>query len=211
LTIIAMLAILAARSIRVVLSGVALTICMLSAAHANSTAKVLATHPPTSATLERNQPFWIRIEYETDEAIRLWARPFRKGAPVETASSNSSSTYVGSGEALGWFALAEPGDVDEVRVVAGGGTPYREWMLASYPVMLHWTDAAPAVESPPQWVEDLRATEKARREEDSRQRAAQPVSVGEVSLFNGFMLIILMLTLAGIGVPLRSAWKWHGC
>jgi hypothetical protein len=188
-----------------------LTICMVAAAaHAGAAGSVLATHPSASATLARNQTFWIRIAYQTDEAIRLWARPYSNGAPVESASSNASSTYTGAGEALGWFALAEPGEVDEVRIVAGGGEPYREWVLASYPVALSWTAAPAAIESTPQWVETLRAKEQARRDEEMRQRAAESTSVGEVSLFNGFMLIILIVALAGIGLPLRAARNWQG-
>jgi hypothetical protein len=181
-----------------------------SVAQANSHAKVVETHPSTSAGLHRNQSFWIRIEYETDEPIRLWVRPFRNGAPVETAISNPSLTYTGAGEALGWFALREPGDVDEVHVVAGGGERYREWVLARFPVELHWTAASAATESRPQWVEDLLAVEQTRREDEARLRAAEPASAGKVSIFNGFMLIILALALAGIVVPLWSVWKWSG-
>lgn len=148
----------------------------LATAQADSSARVVETHPSASATLARNQSFWVRIEYQTDEPIRLWARPFRNGAPVETAMSNTSSAYTGAGEALGWFALTQSGDVDEVRVVASGEQPYREWLLARYPVELHWTAGSVASDSRPQWVEDLLALDKQRRDEAARQRAAEPVS-----------------------------------
>lgn len=182
----------------------------LATAQADSSARVVETHPSASATLARNQSFWVRIEYQTDEPIRLWARPFRNGTPVETAMSNTSSAYTGAGEALGWFALTQSGDVDEVRIVASGERPYREWVLARYPVELHWTAGSAASDSRPQWVEDLLALDKQRGDAAARQRAAEPVSATEVSLFNGFMLAILALALAGIVVPVWSAWKWRG-
>ena len=61
--------------------------------------------------------------------ISLWARPFLNGKEVERAMSNASSAYLGSGAALGWFELIDPGAVDEIRIKAGGGKPYREWVL----------------------------------------------------------------------------------
>ncbi|MGH8286359.1 MAG: hypothetical protein ACRETT_11405, partial [Steroidobacteraceae bacterium] len=66
----------------------------------------------------------MRIEYATDEPISLWARPYFNGNQVEKAMSNASAQHAGTGEALGWFALTAPGEVDEIRVRAGGGKPY---------------------------------------------------------------------------------------
>jgi hypothetical protein len=193
------------------MAATALLAATLATAQADSSARVVETHPSAGATLDRNQSFWVRIEYQADEPIRLWARPFRNGTPVETAMSNTSSAYTGAGEALAWFALTQSGDVDEVRIVAGGDKPYREWVIARYPVELHWTAAGSAApDSRPRWVEDLLALDKQRRDEGARQRAAEPVSAGEVSLFNGFMLVILALALAGIVVPVWSAWRWRG-
>lgn len=185
--------------------------CMtITAAHAGSSASVVKTHPSDSATLGGNESFWIHIEYATDEPISLWARPYRNGTPIEQARSNASTRYTGSGEALGWFSLIEPGDVDEVRIVAGGGKPYREWELTRYPVELRWTNASSSAARRPQWAEDLLAIEKARYQEDAERRAREPVSGGEVAFFNGFMLIILALVLAGLGVPVWSVWTWRG-
>ena len=181
----------------------------ITAAHAGSSASVVKTHPSDSATLCGNEYFWVHIEYATDEPISLWARPYRNGTPIKQMS-NASMTYTGSGDALGWFSLIEPGDVDEVRIVAGGGKPYREWELTRYRVELRWTNAPVPAAHRPQWVEDLLAIEKAHYQQDAERRAREPVSGGEVASFNGFMLIILALVLAGIGVPLWSVWKWRG-
>ncbi len=113
-----------------------------AAAQRSVQVKVAATEPASEATLGRDQSFYVRIEYTSDEPVKLWARPFLRGTEAP-AMSNPSREYVGSGYALGWFAFREPAEVDEIRIEAGGGKPYREWVVASYPVKLRWTaDAA---------------------------------------------------------------------
>lgn len=179
-------------------------------ARAQTSAHVIATQPEANAELGRQETFWVRIGYTSDEPVSLWARPYRNGEAVGHAISNASLTYQGSGEALGWFALTQPGTVDEVRVTAGGGKPYREWVVAQYPVQLSWT-AAGASEAPrAQWVTDMLAAEKVRNAENARERANEPVSATEVGLFSGFMIVILALLVAGVAVPFWSVWKWRG-
>jgi hypothetical protein len=188
----------------------ALSLVTASIVRADTTARIVETQPADRATLGRQESLWIHIEYDTSEAVSLWARPYRNGAQLKKIMSNASPKYTGSGEALGWFALMEPGAVDEVRIVAGGGRPYREWELARQPVDLHWTDAAASSEPRPQWVTDLLAADQARQREDSQRRANEPVPAGETAFFGGFMLLILALFVASIGVPVWSVWKWRG-
>jgi hypothetical protein len=198
------------RRLVTLLSLAALSLVAISAAHAESSARIVQTQPAADATLGRQQSFFVRIEYDTDEAIRLWVRAYRNGTHVQKVMSNASPTYTGSGEALGWFALIEPGDIDEVRVLAGGGQPYREWELARESVELRWTDDAPSTEPQEAWVTDLLEIETARQQEDAQRRASEPTSAGGTVVFGGFMLAVLVLLVAGIGVPVWSAWKWRG-
>ena len=181
-----------------------------TSALAGSSAGIVETQPSTSATLGHGQSFYVRIEYSTDEPVSLWARPFLNGKEVERAMSNASSAYLGSGEALGWFELIDAGAVDEIRIKAGGGKPYREWVLASQPVRLRWTQASAAPEPRAAWVDELITAEAARMHEDAQRRANEPVSVGGAALVSGFMLFMLVLLVAGIGIPLWSVWKWRG-
>ena len=162
----------------------------ISVVHAASSARIVATEPAMDATLKRQQSFWVRIEYQTDEAIDLWARPYRNGVQIKQAMTNASLLHTGSGEALGWFALIEPEAVDEVRIFAGGGKPFREWELARQPVNLNWTNATGSPAQHAQWVTDLLASEEARSREAAQQRAREPAAVGEATLFNGFMLTV---------------------
>jgi hypothetical protein len=179
-------------------------------ARAESSARILETSPGADAVLGRNASFYVRIAYRSDEPVNLWARPYLNGEAVEKAMSNASAKYSGEGEALGWFALIEPGQVDEVRILAGGGKPYREWELARQRVELIWTTAGASADRPAPWVAQLKAAADAQMREDAQHRANEPVSVGASVLFSGFMLLMAALGLAGIGVPLWSVWKWRG-
>jgi hypothetical protein len=152
----------------------------------------------------------VLIAYHSDEPISLWARPYRDGKEVAQAMSNPSARREGSGKALGWFALTRPGDVDEIRIRAGGGDPYREWELARAAVELRWTGADVPEVATPQWVGDLQAADQALMRDDAERRANEPVTGGGVALLSGFMLIMLVLGLAGLVVPVWSAWKWQG-
>lgn len=188
----------------------AAALLVVPVAQADSTAHIVETHPGTDAVLGRNESFYVRIGYASDVPITLWARPYRNGEPVEQAMSNASAKYQGEGEALGWFALIEPGEVDEVRIQAGGGKPYREWELASESVQLLWTSESPSDRGKVPWVQELQAAADARMREDAQRRGNDPVTAGGTVLFSGFMLLMGALGLAGVGAPLWCVWKWRG-
>ncbi len=177
---------------------------------AATTARIIASEPGLGATLGRQQPIWLQIGYDTDEPVQLWARPYRNGAPTKDFHSNASLYYFGTGTALGWFELVKAGEVDEIRIVAGGGNPFREWEVLREPVSLHWTDTPAAGAARPAWVDDLLAAEQARYTEDAQRRANAPVPATDVMLFSGFMLAVLGSLVIGIGVPFWSMWKWRG-
>jgi hypothetical protein len=206
------LARVAARAVvvaRAVVTAILLFACM-TVTYAASHATIEAAHPGLDATLGRNGTFYVRIAYESDEPISLWARPYRNGKEVKNAMSNASARRSGAGQALGWFALNSPGYVDEVRLRAGGGDPYREWELARTAVRLEWTAADVPEDASPRWVAELKAAEEARSRAEAERRANEPLTGGDVAFMSGFMLVMLALGVGGIVVPLWSAWRWQG-
>lgn len=197
-------------------ASIAMSIAWLAAwllpalVHAETRVQINDTYPPLGSTLKLNQSFYVRLAYYSDAQVNLWARPYSHGQEVKQAVTNPSGKFTGSGDALGWFALTEAGDVDEIRVRAGGGTPYREWVVANVPVTLHWSvDAAATEHAPPAWVAGLQLSTAARSAEQA-DAASKSVTAGETTLFNGFMLTMLLVGVAGIAVPLWSWWKWRG-
>lgn len=187
------------------------TVLLAVAAHADVRARVLAIDPPSGATLGRDEPVYVRIQFESDEPVNLWARPYRGGKPVERgARFNASAKHQGAGYALGWFSFTGPAEVDEVRIRAGGGKPWREWEVASYPVRLSWTDQSAAPRNAEPWVGELKSQTEAAFRQAAREQAARPPSAGDTALFAGFMLAALGLLVGGLAGPAWALWKWRG-
>ncbi len=180
------------------------------AAQADIGVRVAATDPPAEATLGRDQPFYVRIQFDADEPIGLWTHAYFGGKRVEKGwKSNASAKWSGSGYALGWISFDKPTEVDEIRIVAGGGKPYREWEVAAYSVQLRWGDG-PAAAPTAIWVPELKQATAAAWEAERRAAAAQPPSAGDLAL--GFLIapVLVALVLACIGAPVWALWRWRG-
>lgn len=164
----------------------------------------MATDPAAEATLGRDEPFYLRMEFATDQPVSIWVRPYFQGKLVTRAKSNASSRHTGTGQALGWFSLDQADPVDEVRIILGGGTPYREWQAASQPVRLVGTGQPAAARGKPAWVGELLAQEEEQCRRDYEQRMSQPPSAGERVLMSGFMLAVLGLLVGGVAARRRT-------
>lgn len=188
------------------------TLCCMSipaAAQNQVQVRVAATSPGPTARLGLNQAFNIKLEFTTDAPVRIWARPYFRGEEAP-GMSHASAPHTGTGEALDWFAFREPAQVDEVRISAGGGNPYREWQVISYPVHLEWTAQPVSAPAEPEWVARLRSADRAAQEAAIRDQMNQPTSPGEDALFSGFMLLMAGLVLTGLGAPIWAARRWSG-
>jgi hypothetical protein len=180
------------------------------AARAEVQARVAATDPPADATLGRDEPFYVRIQFDADEPVSIWARPYFAGRPVARTKSNASARHAGTGYALGWFSLDAAGEVDEVRVVVGGGKPYRERTVATHPVKLAWTGGSAAARTRAPWVDDLRRETEAAFRQAAQERSNQPAGVADAALMSGFMLLVLALLAGSVAGPAWGLWKWRG-
>lgn len=90
-------------------------------AHATTQVEVVGTYPAGDAVaLGRNQNSYFHLHYTSDQPVHIWARPYFEGETVNAGSNPSRANPAGSGEALGWFFLFDPGmQVDEIRISAG--------------------------------------------------------------------------------------------
>src|SRR5690606_10233540 len=124
----------------------------------------------------KKQAYYVRSGYSTDEPVRIWARPFYRGEEVP-ATSNASAEHSGSGEALGWFALREPGErVDEVRISAQGRGASGVRLVESLPVNISVSAGPGASTSEPDWVSRLREENQRLLREAYQERSSAPLS-----------------------------------
>jgi hypothetical protein len=173
--------------------------------------KVVATDPAgTEITLGRDEPFYVRMEFAVDEPVSIWARPYFGGKEVRRAKSNASFKHSGTGHALGWFSLDEASRVDEVRIKVGGGTPFREWEVGSYPVTLTGTGVPASTRVNAAWTDEMLRTEAVKQRQEYEKRMNEPVPTGDQLFMSGFMLVVLGLLLGGIGAPAWAIWRWRG-
>ena len=160
--------------------------------------------PATIAlTAGRRRTSWIA-------AARRSAPPVAAARSNAASRSNASARHSGSGNALGWFSFDGVAEVDEVRIVAGGGKPYRETEVAALPVKLSWTGQPHPPLARAQWVADLQAeTARAWRAERAAENAKPPNPLDGMFM-SGFMLLVLALLLGSVAAPLWGLWKWRG-
>jgi hypothetical protein len=180
-------------------------------ARAGTTAEVIASDPAgDEVTLGRNQNFYLRIRYTSDQPTGIWVQPYFHGKPV-AAGTNPSGTYTGSGEALGWFFLMRPGDeVDEVRINAGDGSREGTQRVATHRVHVVGGSRPAEARTPPAWVVEMKQKNEVAAREAYEKSASTPPTPGDVALFGGFMLAMLGLGLVGIAAPAWGMWRWDG-
>lgn len=161
-------------------------------------------------TLGRNQNFYLRLAYRSGTPVGIWIRPYFQGEPAKVGS-NPSARYSGEGEALGWFFFMQPGDqVDEIRITAGDGRVDHTPVVATYPVHLTGGFDPVADETLPDWVQQLRARDKAQQQAARRAAASEPISAGTVAFFSAFMLAMFAVGLLGLAAPAWALWRWRG-
>lgn len=196
----------------------ALLACMIASmlavqpARADTRVELLGTWPAgDTVALHRNQNFYVHLHYTSDAPVHIWVHPQFQGKPVN-AGSNPSRTYpAGSGEALGWFFLFDPGtQVDEILVTAGDGAIGRTPVVARFPVSITGDGQPGAASLQPRWLVSLNAADKAAQDADYRKAMNTPVSAGDTALFTGFMLAMFALGLIGFAGPVWGLWRWRG-
>ena len=195
-----------------ILACTAMAMLAILPAHAQTHVELMDTWPSDATTsLAPNQKFYLRLQYQSDRPVHIWARPYFHGEPAD-AGSNPSRTYpAGSGEALGWFFLSRPGvRVDEIRIRAGDGSIKRTAVVATYPVSLVAGSSPVHTPASPEWVTRLSAKDKAAQDAEYQKAMNQPITAGETLFFTGFMATMVALGLIGVAWPAWGLWRWRG-
>jgi len=187
-----------------------LAVVMAFGVRAEVRVSVADTDPSGESVLGRDEPFFVRVRFASDEPVSIWVRPFRHGEPVLHVKTNASGRHAGTGYALGWFSLDDASEVDEVRIRVGGGNPYREWVAATVPVNVAGTGRPAPTRARAPWVDELQHAEDSARREAQRRQMSAPVTTGERLLMSGFMLATLALLVGGLAVPALAMRRWRG-
>jgi hypothetical protein len=173
------------------------------AAQAQMRATVVESDPPGEAiTLARGEVLWLRIAYEADQPVRIWARPYFNGREAP-AHSNPSPQYSGRGEALGWFSFPEAAQADEIRIQFGVQGSRMPLEVLSYRVRITATGQPGAPRAAPAWAEELRREAEALSRAQREAREREPASPGDAVLTYAVMLVIAIVVL---GLPLSLGW-----
>jgi hypothetical protein len=191
--------------------AMALSLHAFASARAETRVTVVETHPSgDSIVLGPNQNLYVRLRYATDRPVRIWVRPYLRGAEANAGSSPSNS-YTGTGEALGWFFLMRAGDeADELRVTAGDGSRDGTHEVARYPVRVI-ARTQPAVGSTaPEWVVALKRQSELAAKQAYDASPSMVLTTGESVFFGGFMLAVLGVSLSGFIAPAWAIWRWRG-
>lgn len=180
-------------------------------ARAEISVEVIATDPPgSSVALDRDRNFYLRLGYSTDRPASIWVQPYFQGKEVN-AGTSPSGKYAGSGEALAWFFLMQPGDeVDEVRIKAGDGSRDGTHEIASYPVRIAGGNRPAAAGTPPAWLVEMKRQNEVAAREAYEKAASTPPTSGEMVFFAGFMLAMLCIGVLGLAAPAWGIWRWGG-
>lgn len=194
------------------LACVAAVLLAIPPARAETRVELLGTWPAgDTVTLHRNQTFYVHLGYRSDQPVRIWVRPYFEGKQVNAGSNPSRVHPAGSGEALGWFFLSDPGaQVDELKVTAGDGSNNGTPVVATFPVSVASDDAPADSAAQPAWLASLRAADQAAQRADYEKTVNTPPSGGDFALFNGFMLAMFALGLIGFAGPVWGLWRWRG-
>jgi hypothetical protein len=190
-----------------------LCLAMLAAANvpAATTVEVLESYPEGDrVTLAQGQNYYLRLQYEADAPVKIWARPFHRGKPAD-AGSHPSQSHTGSGETLGWFFFPDArGAVDEIRILVGDGSRDGTAVALSYPMDIVAGAGRVSRAGEPEWVARLQAVDAERQRAAFEAAASQPASAGASVFMIFFMLGMLALGAAGLVLPIRAFAKWRG-
>jgi len=138
-----------------------------AAVFADVNVQIIETDPTSPAVLGRWGEFSLRIGYNSDEPVRIYAQPYFHEQRVPAITGGTPTCGPGRGETFFWFAFVDPREVDSIRIFAESKTG-EVLAQASLDVDLKWTGQP--IESPrvpAEWVTRMKAAQQSSRARDS--------------------------------------------
>lgn len=156
--------------------------------------RATASSPESPATLAPQQALYVRVDYQSDQALRFQATGYFHNVKHERVLMNASPAYpAGNGEALVWLA-ADPGArIDEVRVLVYD----QNWKLLTsvpYTIQAAWHAGVTARE-PAVWAKTLSDAQQHIVGRDLQQ--AGQTGTGFWGAFVGWLMPLIFLSVPG--------------
>ncbi len=175
---------------------------------------VLATSPPSPATLGRHHTYYLRFRVDAPFPVAVGLHPYERGDDVLRVMGNSGEPVLPAGDTTdgGFFFLAgkQAQHVDEVRIVVSRADDRSTQWTFSHRVDLTFDPADTSPVPPePGWVGEWRLARDARFRAAAQAGGAAGVGwIGWIAVL--VVPILVLLPLAAVLLPFYFVWRWRG-
>ncbi len=191
----------------------ALGICispLVLTANADVRVQVMETDPASPATLKNGESFYLRIQYETDRAIRIRGEAYFAGQKITDMTGGSPRYQPGTGEAMFWFAWRQPAQVDRIVILAQDDSGRQVFAETKIPVQLTWSrelDTAPRARA--EWVQRMRVEDARRVQAELEEYRNRPGRAWETLLGMAIVWCVPAYFVAQILTLVRWRERWR--
>ena len=139
------------------------------------TASLTAVDPESPATLGSGQSLYVKVEYESDQPLRVQGQGARGGQTVPGMTNGSPVYPAGRGTALAWIAYRGPETIDEMRVELSDAR-WQHITTVGVSVQATWT-AIPGARDPAPWVRALNDAQQRAISADMNRAVSGPAAM----------------------------------
>ncbi len=172
--------------------------------------EIVATDPPSPALLHANDTVYVRVHYQSDASVRIWVRPYLRGAPAAAMSNGSPLYPAGAGEALGWFSFEGRGAVDAIHVQAAAANSGHPSVDAAADAEFSWDGSVGARHQPAEWVAPLLHRQEEAQQQEYRAYANRPLGASGAAALGIFAVGVLASLAACFAWPVWGVLRWRG-
>jgi hypothetical protein len=184
----------------------ALSLIAPAASRADTGVTVLATDPPSPATLGHWEQFYLRIGCLGSQPMRVRGNAFLGERQVTTISSGAPLCGPATGDVLIWLAYTDPARVDRIVITTQDERGHQLPLRAELPVDLTWTGQKPAVPRPrADWVVQLQG-EQDRRMKTEMEAYKARLNASPLTWIVGILMPIVPF--APLVLPLWLGRNW---
>jgi uncharacterized membrane protein len=166
------------------------------------------TSPSGNATLPRFGSFYVAVRYRSDKPLRIQARAYADGKPLDAGQAMNASVLHAppEGTALAWVRFDRATRIDEIRVTAYDNS-WKPQATLTLPAQARWlAEPEKTYRAPPGWVRTL-MDEEARIATQSPANSGRSLSaaLGGLVIVGGLPAYLLLQVLSI--ARFRQGWR----